>query len=71
MGQGGSENGENQINLGYILQIKPKGCGGKLNMGEKKTKASKKRICLNNQVDLLREGRLETGKDQIRSVRVS
>lgn len=44
LGPGGSENGENQINLGYILEIKPTGYGGKLNMGEKKKKESKKRI---------------------------
>lgn len=42
--QGGSGNGENQINLRYILQIKPTGYGGKLNMGKKKTRESKKRI---------------------------
>lgn len=44
MDQAGSENGENQINLRYSLEIKPTGYGGKLNMGEKKTKKSKKRI---------------------------
>lgn len=30
--------------MGYILEIKPTGYGGKLNMGEKKKKESKKRI---------------------------
>lgn len=44
MDQGGRENGENQINLGYILEIKPTGHGDKLNVEEMKRKESKKRI---------------------------
>lgn len=36
IGLGWQRNGKNQINLGYIHEIKPTGHGGKLNVGQEK-----------------------------------